>query len=163
MIAFFARHATGANVLMMAVLLLGTFALPKLQKDTFPLTPTKNIEVRIVYPGASPFEMMEEVCYPLEDSLDKLSGIKELSCDARENLVIANVEIGDDEDIDTLTSDIQQQVNAINDFPDRVEQITVSKLDRVATVASVAITGNMSDRDLYLYAQQIKHKLKRAH
>ncbi|EHD0095850.1 efflux RND transporter permease subunit [Vibrio vulnificus] len=160
MIAFFARHATGANVLMMAVLLLGAFALPKLQKDTFPLTPTKNIEVRIVYPGASPFEMMEEVCYPLEDSLDKLSGIKELSCDARENLVIANVEIGDDEDIDTLTSDIQQQVNAINDFPDRVEQITVSKLDRVATVASVAITGNMSGRDLYLYAQQIKHKLK---
>ncbi|CAE6949750.1 efflux RND transporter permease subunit [Vibrio sp. B1FLJ16] len=160
MIAFFARHATGANVLMMAVLLLGGFALPKLQKDTFPLTPTKNIEVRIVYPGASPFEMMEEVCYPLEDSLDKLSGIKELSCDARENLVIANVEIGDDEDIDTLTSDIQQQVNAINDFPDRVEQMTVSKLDRVATVASVAITGNMSDRDLYLYAQQIKHKLK---
>ncbi|MCU8152878.1 efflux RND transporter permease subunit [Vibrio vulnificus] len=160
MIAFFARHATGANVLMMAVLLLGAFALPKLQKDTFPLTPTKNIEVRIVYPGASPFEMMEEVCYPLEDSLDKLSGIKELSCDARENLVIANVEIGDDEDIDTLTSDIQQQVNAINDFPDRVEQITVSKLDRVATVASVAITGNMSDRDLYLYTQQIKHKLK---
>lgn len=160
MIAFFARHTTGANVLMMAVLLLGAFALPKLQKDTFPLTPTKNIEVRIVYPGASPFEMMEEVCYPLEDSLDKLSGIKELSCDARENLVIANVEIGDDEDIDTLTSDIQQQVNAISDFPDRVEQITVSKLDRVATVASVAITGNMSDRDLYLYAQQIKHKLK---
>lgn len=160
MIAFFARHATGANVLMIAVLLLGAFALPKLQKDTFPLTPTKNIEVRIVYPGASPFEMMEEVCYPLEDSLDKLSGIKELSCDARENLVIANVEIGDDENIDTLTSDIQQQVNAINDFPERVEQITVSKLDRVATVASVAITGNMSDRDLYLYAQQIKHKLK---
>ncbi|MFA0234806.1 efflux RND transporter permease subunit [Vibrio sp. 10N.222.55.C7] len=160
MIAFFARHTTGANVLMMAVLLLGAFALPKLQKDTFPLTPTKNIEVRIVYPGASPFEMMEEVCYPLEDSLDKLSGIKELSCDARESLVIANVEIGDDEDIDTLTSDIQQQVNAISDFPDRVEQITVSKLDRVATVASVAITGNMSDRDLYLYAQQIKHKLK---
>ncbi|MEZ8946517.1 efflux RND transporter permease subunit [Vibrio sp. 10N.247.311.12] len=160
MIAFFARHTTGANVLMMAVLLLGAFALPKLQKDTFPLTPTKNIEVRIFYPGASPFEMMEEVCYPLEDSLDKLSGIKELSCDARESLVIANVEIGDDEDIDTLTSDIQQQVNAISDFPDRVEQITVSKLDRVATVASVAITGNMSDRDLYLYAQQIKHKLK---
>ncbi|KGY14136.1 hypothetical protein NM22_01365 [Vibrio tubiashii] len=160
MIAYFARHATGANVLMIAVLLLGAFALPKLQKDTFPLTPTKNIEIRIVYPGASPFEMMEEVCYPLEDSLDKLSGIRELSCDARENLVIANAEIGDGEDIDTLTSDIQQQVNSINDFPERVEQITVTKLGRVATVASVAITGNMSDRDLYLYAQQIKHKLK---
>ncbi|WED24864.1 efflux RND transporter permease subunit [Vibrio sp. JC009] len=54
MIAFFARHATGANVLMIAILLLGAFALPKLQKDTFPITPTKDIEVRISYPGASP-------------------------------------------------------------------------------------------------------------
>ncbi len=160
MIAFFVRHATGSNVLMIAILLLGVFALPKLQKDTFPVIPTKNIEVRISYPGASPSEVIEEVCYPLEESLDKLSGIKELRCDARENLAIANVEINNGEDIDTLTADIQQQVNAINDFPARVEQITVSKLDRVASVVSVAISGNMSDQDLYLYAQQVKQKLK---
>lgn len=61
MIAFFARHPTAANVLMIAVLLLGAFSLPKLQKDTFPLTPTKDIEVRVSYPGASPIEVMEEV------------------------------------------------------------------------------------------------------
>ncbi|WP_139070882.1 efflux RND transporter permease subunit, partial [Vibrio breoganii] len=160
MIAYFARHATAANVLMIAILLLGAFALPKLQKDTFPITPTRDIAVRISYPGASPSEVMEEVCYPLEESLDQLSGIKELSCDARENLAIANAEIESGEDIDILTTDIQQQVNAINDFPDRVEQITVAKLDRVASVASVAIIGNMSDQDLYLYAQKVKQKLK---
>lgn len=160
MIAFFARHATGSNVLMVAILMLGAFALPKLQKDTFPITPTKDIEVRISYPGASPYEMMEEVCYPLEESLDKLSGIKELTCDARESLVLANIEIEDGQDIDTLTTDIQQQVNSINDFPDRVEQATVTKLERIATVTSVAITGNMSVHDLYLYSQKIKQKLK---
>ena len=160
MIAYFTRHATGANVLMIAVLLLGAFALPKLQKDTFPITPTKDIEIRIGYPGASPKEIVEEICYPLEDALDKLSGIKELTCDARENLAIANAEINNDEDIDILTTDIQQQVNSVNDFPDRVDQITVTKLDRVASVASVAITGNMSDHDLYLYARQVKQRLK---
>ena len=160
MIAFFARHPTAANVLMIAVLLLGAFSVPQLQKDTFPLTPTKDIEVRINYPGASPVEVMEEICYPLEDALDRLSGIKELSCDARENLAIANAEINNGENIDSLTTDIQQHVNSITDFPDRVEQITVTKLDRVASVVSVAITGNMSDEDLYLYAQSVKRRLK---
>ncbi|MCD4718461.1 MAG: efflux RND transporter permease subunit, partial [Desulfobacula sp.] len=93
MISYFARHPTGANVLMITVLLLGIYALPNLQKDTFPITPTKDIEIKITYPGASPMEIMEEICYPLEDSLDKLNGIKELSCDARENVAIANAEI----------------------------------------------------------------------
>lgn len=160
MIAFFARHATGANVLMIVVLLLGLFALPKLQKDTFPITPTKDVQVRISYPGASSTEVLEEICTPLEDSLDSLNGIKELSCDARENIAIANAEITAGEDIDILTTDIQQQVNSINNFPDQVEQITVTKLDRTASVASVAITGEMSERDLYQYAQSVKRKLK---
>ncbi|UGA56782.1 efflux RND transporter permease subunit [Vibrio sp. VB16] len=160
MIAFFARHSTGANVLMITILLLGAFALPKLQKDTFPVTPTKDIEVRINYPGASPMEVLEQVCSPLEDSLDKLNGIKELTCDARENIAIANAEITAGEDIDVLTADIQQQVNAISNFPDRVEQITVTKKDRTANVASVAITGDMSEQDLYYYAQEVKNRLK---
>ncbi|MEI8672971.1 efflux RND transporter permease subunit [Vibrio sp. SA48] len=160
MISFFARHATGANVLMVAILLLGAFALPKLQKDTFPITQTKEIEIRVSYPGASPSEVVEEICTPLEEAVDKLNGIKELTCDARENMAIGNAEIDDGENIDALTSDIQQQVNSISDFPDRVEQITVTKLDRIATVASVAITGNMSTNDLYLYAQDVKRRIK---
>ncbi len=160
MISFFIRHATGANVLMISILLLGAFALPQLQKDTFPITPTKDVEIRISYPGASPTEVLQEVCAPLEDALDKINGIKELTCDARENIAIANAEMSSGQNIDILTSDIQQQVNSINDFPERVEQATVSKLDRTASVASIAITGDMSEHDLYLYAKEIKQRLK---
>ncbi len=82
MIAFFAKHPTAANVLMFAILIVGLFSLPKLQKDTFPVTPTKNVEVRIAYPGASPQEVAQEICMPLEEALDSLSAIKELVCDA---------------------------------------------------------------------------------
>lgn len=160
MIAFFVRHRTAANVVMLTIILLGLFALPKLQRDTFPLTPTKDIEVRVNYPGATPAEIVKEICLPIEDALDRINGIKELKCDARENLAIANAEIQSGEDIDIVTSDIQQQVFAINDFPDRAENITVSKLDRTASVASIAITGEMSDTDLYLYAEQVRQRLK---
>lgn len=160
MITYFARHATGANVLMISILLLGFFALPKLQKDTFPITKTKDVEIRVQYPGASPSEVLQEVCSPLEDALDNLNGIKEFTCDARENVAIGNAEMAKGEDIDIFTSDIQQQVNAISDFPSRVEQVTVTKLDRIATVMSIAITGDMSEHDLYLYAQQVKKRIK---
>ena len=160
MIAFFARHPTAANVIMFAILIVGIFSLPQLQKDTFPITPTKNVEVRIGYPGASPQEVAQEICTPLEEALDTLNGIKELRCDARENMAVANAEMSSGENIDSFTTDIQQQVNSITGFPERVEQISVTKLDRIANVASVAITGKMSAEDLYLYAQQVKQRFK---
>lgn len=160
MIAFFARHPTAANVIMFAILIMGAFALPQLQKDTFPVTPTKNVEIGISYPGASPQEIVEEICMPLEEALDGLNGINELLCDARENSAIANAEMASGENIDSFAADIQQQVNSITTFPDRVEKISVTKLDRTASVASIAITGNMSAFDLYLYALQVKHRFK---
>ncbi len=160
MIAFFARHPTAANVIMLAILFLGIYSLPQLQKDTFPVTPTKNVEIRITYPGASPQEVSEEICTALEEALDTLSGIQELRCDARENMAVANAEMAPGENIERFTTDIQQQVNSITDFPERVEQISVTKLDRIASVASIAITGEMSAQDLYLYAQQVKRRFK---
>lgn len=160
MISYFTKHPTAANVIMLAILLVGLLALPQLQKDTFPITPTKNVEVRIAYPGASPQEVATEVCTPIEEALDSLNGLKELHCDARENIAIVNAEKLAGEDIDRFTTDIQQQVNAISDFPAQVDSIKVSKLDRVANVASIAITGNMSAHDLYRYAQQVKQRMK---
>ena len=160
MIAFFAKHPTAANVIMFAILLLGILALPQLQKDTFPVTPTRNVEIKVSYSGASPQEVALEICEPLEEALDGLSGINELLCDARENMAIANAEMSSGEDIDSFTTDIQQTVNSINTFPERVDQISVTKLDRTANVASIAITGKMSAQDLYLYAQKVKQRFK---
>ena len=160
MIAFFARHPTAANVIMYTILMLGAFSLPQLQKDTFPVTPTQNVEIRVGYPGASPQEVAEEICTPLEEALDTLNGIKELHCDARENIAIANAQMSSGESIDSFTTDIQQQINSVTDFPERVEQISVTKLDRIANIASIAITGDMSVEDLYLYAQQVKQRFK---
>jgi HAE1 family hydrophobic/amphiphilic exporter-1 len=160
MIAYFAKHPTAANVIMFTILILGALSLPQLQRDTFPVTPTKNVEIRVGYPGASSQEVAKEICEPLEEALDSLSGINELKCDARENVAIANAEMSSSENIDSFATDIQQQVNSISVFPERVEQISVTKSDRTANVASIAITGNMSAQDLYLYAQQVKQRLK---
>jgi len=57
MIRFFASHPTAANVLMLAILMLGLSALPKLQRDTFPVIPATEVEIRVNYPGASPAEI----------------------------------------------------------------------------------------------------------
>ncbi|NOR51688.1 MAG: hypothetical protein GQ470_03630, partial [Gammaproteobacteria bacterium] len=95
MIRFFASHPTAANVLMAAIIIMGLTALPKLQRDTFPVIPATEVEIRASYPGATPAEVEDAVCQRIEDTLDSVAGLKEIRCDARENIAIATAQMLD--------------------------------------------------------------------
>ncbi len=161
MIRYFSDHPTAANLLMVAILALGLNALPRLQRDTFPLTPATDVEIRAAYPGATPAEVEESVCQRLEESLDSVSGMKELRCDSRENLAIATAVRLESTDMGQFYDDVKSQVEAISSFPTKVERPSVTKLERTASVASLAITGNTSEAGLLAYASAVKDRLQR--
>lgn len=161
MIRYFADHPTAANVLMVAILILGLTSLPKLQRDTFPLIPTTDVEIRASYPGATPDEVEASICQRIEDSLDSVAGLSEVRCDARENIAIATAQRHENTDMETFFDDIKSQVEAITSFPDKVEKPSIIKLERTANVASIAITGDLSPQDLKAYAETVKERLKR--
>lgn len=161
MIRYFASHPTAANVLMVAILILGLVALPKLQRDTFPVIPASEIEIRHQFPGATAEEVEDAVCQRLEDSLDSVAGIYEIRCDARENLAITTVKMTEGTELEVFFNDVKAQVEAIKRLPDKVEKATVIKLERTASVASIAITGEMSEQGLKAYAEGVKERLKR--
>ena len=161
MIRFFASHPTAANVLMLAILMLGLSALPKLQRDTFPVIPATEVEIRVNYPGASPAEIEDAICQRIEDTLDSVAGLREVRCDARENIAITTVQRYESTEMDSFFNDVKSQVEAITSFPDKVEKASIIKLERTAIVASIAITGNMSAQGLKAYAENVKNRLKR--
>jgi multidrug efflux pump subunit AcrB len=161
MIEYFARHPTAANLLMIALMILGLVTLPKLQRDTFPIVPPTEVEVRIPYPGATPAEVEESICLRSEEVLDTLSHLKEVRCDARENLAIITVQMAEGADMDAFHADVKAQIESISTFPDKVETPAIEVLERVAVVAGVMITGNMSPADLKAYAEQVKTRFKR--
>ena len=160
MIRYFASHPTAANILMMVIIILGLIGLPKLQRDTFPVIPPTEIEIRTPYPGATPYEVEEAICFRIEDALDSIAQLLEVRCDARENLAITTVQMHEQGNIDTFYNDIKSQMDLITTFPDKVEASMVAKLERTAVVASIAITGNMSAVHLKAYANKVKDHLK---
>ena len=95
MIRYFAQHPTAANIILLAVIVLGVTALPKLQRDTFPVIPATEVEIRVAYPGATPAEVEDSICQRIEDSLDAVTGLVEVRCDSRENIAIATAEVSD--------------------------------------------------------------------
>jgi len=156
----FAAHRTAANLLMMAVIALGLVAVPRLQRDTFPEIPTTEVEVRIPYPGASPAEVERDICALVEDHLGAIDDLKELRCDARENLAIVTAEMHEGSDLNAFYDDVMSAMDGVDDLPDRVETHTVTKLERVAVIASVAVTGPISPRALHAYAEGVRKRLR---
>jgi len=161
MIAYFAGHPTAANLLMVGLMILGLVTLPKLQRDTFPIVPPTEVEIRIPYPGATPGEVEDSICLRSEEALDTISHLQEVRCDARESLAIVTAQMEEGADMAVFHSDVKAQIESITTFPDKVETPAIEVLERVAVVAGVMITGELSPADLRAYAEQVKTRFKR--
>ncbi len=93
MIRYFVSHPTAANILMLAIIAVGLVALPNLNKETFPKIDLNQVQVSVAYPGASPSDVEEGICNPLEDATDGISFTKEQRCEARDNIGVLTMEM----------------------------------------------------------------------
>ncbi|WJS02108.1 efflux RND transporter permease subunit [Roseibium aggregatum] len=159
MIRYFAQHPTAANLLMAGFIILGLLNLPGLLLETFPQIPIKRITVTVAYPGATSADVERTVCRRIEDALDGIENIDELKCDSRENLALATVKIMEGKDIDQLMLDIDREINAIDDFPEGVEDPIIEEAGRLSEATSVVITGIDDKPQLKNYAEAVKDRM----
>ncbi len=160
MIDFFARHPTAANLLMIGLVAVGLLSVGSLQRETFPDITPSEVQVRVIYPGATAQEVEEAVCQRIEDAADGVRFIKELRSDAREGLATVVAEMADGGDFTTFLADIQTEVDAIDDFPDDVEDPIVSQLGTTDPVLALIVSAPMSKPDLKAYCEQLKDRLQ---
>ncbi len=160
MIRFFGEHPTAANLLMAIFLVLGVLSIPNLRRETFPDTTPSEVEIRIVYPGATAEEVEETVCQRVEDALDSVKFVNELRCDARENMALIVAEMEDGGNFLIFLNDIQSAVDAIDDFPRDVEDPVVTQLGTTEHVLTVVVSGPMQPSDLKAYCETLKDRLQ---
>ncbi len=161
MIRFFASHPTAANLIMIGLVAIGLVAAPTLQRETFPRVAPSRVQVMAVYPGARPEEVEEALCQRIEDAIDRISDVDEIICEANEGLAKAIIEMREGSDLDQFTSDVKTEIEAITDFPDKVEKPVISQLGRTDFVASVVVSGPSDRTQLKALAENVKDKMLR--
>ncbi len=159
MIRFFAAHPTASNLLMLCLFALGLIALPSLKRAIIPDFSIDAAEVRVVYPGASAERVEEAICQRIEDAVDDVTDLEEVRCDAREGRATATIEMVEDADLDRFMSEVETEIDGIDDFPEVTEIPVIRQLNRTDKVISIAITGPMSEPDLKVYAEMLKDRL----
>ncbi len=158
MIRYFALHPTAANLLMLAVAVVGLLSLSQLRRETFPDFTPAEVVISLPYPGATALDVEEAVCQRVEDGLEGLADVAETECTASEGLgqVVATMAGGADPD--RFLNDVRTEVEAIDSFPDEVETPVVTERNRTDFVTAVALTGPMALTDLKAYAEDLKER-----
>lgn len=146
---------------MLVFVLIGGLAIPQLQRETFPEFEPSTIRISASYPGA-PTEIVDtRITQRIEDEIAGLPGISQMRSQAREGSVSITLEVEDGVKIDALLADVKSAIDKIRDFPAEVDPPKVAAATRVASVASIAVTGPMSPQDLKLYCEHLKRELLR--
>ena len=159
MIRFFTEHPTASNLMMVLFLLAGILTLPQIKRETFPEVKSFEVEVKVVYPGATPLDVELSVCKPLEDALDGISFTEEKRCQARNSLGLMTVKMYEHGDFDEFQDDIKSAVDAIDNFPDTAELPIITELGRTQNVVTLAVSAELPSTELKTLAEQIKQRM----
>ena len=114
-------------MLLLPFLIFGFVGVYNLKSSFFPLVDSKNININIIYPGASPQEIEEGVVLKIEDNLKGLNGVERVTSTSKENSGSINVEIEKGKDIDFMLLEVKNAVDRVPSFPVGMEPLVVAK------------------------------------
>ena len=154
LITYFIKYPIAGNILMILLIWMGWVGMKSLRTTFFPETESKLIRISAIYPGASPAEIEEGIILKIEDKLEGLNGVERVTSASKENYGYATVEVNSNYDTDIIIQDVKNSVDGINNFPLGMEPVSVSKFERPQHATSIAISGDVSLKELKSVARE---------
>jgi multidrug efflux pump subunit AcrB len=159
-LAWMARNAIAANLLMILLIGGGLWAAVSVQKEVFPESQLDVVDVRVTYPGAAPTEVEQGILRPVEETIQRVEGIREIRSQAREGGGRVTIEFVAGTDRMKAFQDVDQAVSQIQTFPDDVERPVVSLRSNQREVLSIVLFGEVDTWSLRTLAEQVRDQLR---
>lgn len=121
------RNPVLVNILMFAVLALGAFSLSRLPQEQFSEVPLFFVNVIVPYPGVSAEDVEQSVTIPIEQEMQGLDGLEQISSNTSEGLSLVTIQFDDglsNDEFDRLLQDVQTRFTNV-DLPSGTLQATI--------------------------------------
>jgi len=158
-ISWMAGRSVTANLLMLVLLIGGLVMGQNISKDVFPDFALDLVSISLIYPGASPEEVERGTILAVEEAIQDIEGIKEITSTAREGSGTVTVEIIEGEDVSEIAQEIKNAVDRISSFPDDAEDPRVTVPSRKRYVVSLALYGDQPEAVLREMAEMVRDRL----
>jgi len=159
---FIAKYFSNPRlVLLILVLVLGIginsfLVLPRT------LNPQINIPIVLVstvLPGSNPGDIESLVTIPIEDAVNSVDNVKEITSTSRESVSLVSIEFESGTDPDKARTDVSSAVDFVT-LPEDANDPNIQKLDfENQPVWTFALTGS-DDASLFRFARDLRDKLE---
>jgi len=154
-----AQRPRVVNIIVGLIAVLGLLSLSTMRSNFLPPEPVSFINIEVAYPGASPFEMEEEVVNKIEENLKGIKGVDRFTSNSKESFALISVEIFDSSDPDVVTQDVKNAVDKITSFPEGIEPPVVTKQEILNYTMTIGLVGDVSRLTLKDVAKSMKDEL----
>jgi multidrug efflux pump subunit AcrB len=159
-IEFLAQKPRLVDILIGLIVVVGLLSLLSIRANFLPPEPVSFITVNVVYRGASPQEVEEEVVNKIEDNLKGLKGVERVTSTSIESNGNVRIELKEDADASEVLQDVNNAVDRITTFPAGVDTPVVLKEEALTYTMTLGLVGEgTSLSTLKDYAKHIKDEL----
>ena len=158
-IEWMARHPVAANLLLVFMFIAGVINAYTIPVEVFPETKLETITVTVEYLGASPSEIEESILQRIEEQIEGIDGIRDITSTAIENSGIVTIELSLGEDISSKLDEIKSEIDRITTFPSGTEKPDVREVSNRQRVIEIAIVGDLPEKTLKELANKVKDDL----
>ncbi|MBP5547629.1 MAG: efflux RND transporter permease subunit [Bacteroidales bacterium] len=121
------------GLVFVAVIILGLFSLTRLPIDQMPEMDPPYVTVMTTYAGANASEIETNITKIIENSLNSVDGLKNITSTSKDNISVVTLEFEWGENIDEALNDIRSYVDLLYDnLPDGVSRPMILKLNSSA-------------------------------
>ena len=158
-IAWWADNHVAANLLMVGILLAGWAGFGKMEREMFPTIPFPGMQVSVVWPGASPKDVEEQIVNRIEESLKDLENLDWVRSESREGVGTVFIMADNDQDFSRIMDEVDSRVSSISTFPPDIEQPRIFQWNTRDESMRIAVHGNIGERPLKRLAEELRREV----
>ncbi|PHR61545.1 MAG: RND transporter [Robiginitomaculum sp.] len=159
LVAWWAKNGVAANLLMIAIILMGAVGFNKLDREFFPTLTVNGMTVAMGWQGASPSDVEEQIITRIEDAIAGLDGIDYIESRASEGRGAVNIRTKVRADYDKLLDEVKNRIDGINNFPPDAYRPTVQRWEQRADYMYMALHGDMDRLTLQRLTNDIRDEM----
>jgi HAE1 family hydrophobic/amphiphilic exporter-1 len=125
------RRPVLTTCVMLALVVLGLFSIRGLGLDNFPKVDIPFVTVSVAYPGASPDAVEQDVVKKIEEAVNPIEKVREISSTSQEGLGVVTIEFDISRDGDRALDDVRSKIGQIRqDLPQTIKEPIIQKFDQ---------------------------------
>ena len=158
-LAWMAGNPVAANLLMLVFIIGGLLFALRMKQEVFPEFDLDIVTVTVAVPGATPEEIEKSVVQAVEEAVQGLDGVDEVTAIIREGSGVVTIQALEDADGNKLLQDVKAEVDRITTFPQEAEAPQIALKSTQHEVLSLVLTGSVDPLVLREWAEMIRDDL----